>query len=107
MQFGINAQAEFAGEWLVRIFSSFSAESKVIFHRIGQRLSQFLDGCAFKGDDVAGIDNFAMENTRVVVNFYSRYVTLILHHGLIPASIKNRLTERIVGRLVSFCGWGR
>jgi hypothetical protein len=48
-----------------------------------------------------------VECTPTFIKFNLPNVTFVLHHGITPASVKNRRTDFSAPLSVSFCGWGR
>lgn len=53
------------------------------------------------------LDDFAVKNLGPVIIFDVSEVTFIFHHGVRPASVKNRRKDHKAPLSVSFRGWGR
>jgi hypothetical protein len=51
--------------------------------------------------------DFAVEDPRLIVEFDFTNMPFVFHHGVTPASVRNRRMERTAPLSVSFCGCGR
>lgn len=49
------AKHEFPGKWLFLFMPKLLAEGKIVFPRIMKRLSDFVNGCPLKGDDISNL----------------------------------------------------
>jgi hypothetical protein len=107
MQRWRHSHHEFAGKGLLRVFTTRCAERQIIVDRLAKRAPEFPDGLPFKGDHIPHIDHFSVKKTGVLVDFDFTDVPLILHHGLTPASSRNRRTDFTVALLASLRGCGR
>jgi hypothetical protein len=107
MERWLDPDQETARKRLLGLLFSLLAKRQVVFDRFSHCFSQFRDRLSFEGDHIAEIDDLAMEDITILIEFNFGYITLIFHHGLSPASDKNRRTERTMALLASFAGWGR
>ena len=102
-----NAGDELARKWFVRLLATLLAEREVIVNRFLEGRLQFGNGFALEGDNVPRVENLAVEDSRLVVEFNFANIAFVFHHGITPASIRNRRMERTAPLSVSFCGCGR
>src|SRR5437870_689924 len=107
MQVRADAGDELTGERFLRLLASLRAESQVVLDGIAECLLQLRDGGTLKRNHIPSVDDFAVENSGLVVVLDPPNVTLVFHHGVTPASVRNRRIERKAPLSVSFCGWGR
>ena len=105
MKLGINANDELAGTCFVRTFASAFAEGEVIINRIAERLLDLGYTCPLKRDNVTNADNLAMQKAGVGIELNLSCVSFVSHHGLTPASVRNRRMDFTAP--LSFCGRGR
>src|SRR5260370_30774527 len=107
MKVGNDADNKLARERLIRLLAALGAKRQVVINGILKGLAQLRHGPSLKSDNVPGIDDFAVKNLGLVIVFDVSDVALVLHHGVIPASVKKRRKERNAPLSVSFWGWGR
>src|SRR5580658_63332 len=108
VQFRRQPHREIAGVRPLGFLPALAAPIDVIGDRLGERGPQFVERAALEGQHVTGIDDFAMEQPGVFVEFHRRQIAFMRHrrHGEIPASSKNRRTDLSAPLSVSFCGCG-
>ena len=107
MQVVGDTQYEAAGKRLVGRLAALAAEVQVIVHRIAQCLAKLGDRLSLKGDHVADADNFAVEEVVFGVEGDISEIALVVHHGVTPASVRNRRSDSTLPLSVSFRGCGR
>jgi len=83
------------------------AESEVVLDGVVEGFAQLRNGGTLESDDVPSVDHFSMEKLGLVVVLNASHVPFVFHHGVTPASVRNRRIERRAPLSVSFWGWGR
>src|SRR5437899_212536 len=107
MQVRAHAGDELAGERFLRVLPSLRAESQIVLDGIPECLFQLRYRGALEGNDIPSVDDFAVEDSGLVIVLDTSNVSLVFHHGVTPASVENRRIERKAPLSVSFWGWGR
>src|SRR5438034_1393596 len=83
------------------------AKGQVVLHRFSEGAPQLSDTCTLEGDDIARVDDFAVKDAGLVVEFNPSDISFVFHHGVTPASVRNRRRERRAPLSVSLRGCGR
>src|SRR5947209_674558 len=92
------------GVRLLRLLASLGAKHQVFLYGIAKRGLQFGNGLTLERNHIPSVDDFTVENADRVVVFDAPNVALVFHHGVTPASVRNRRMERKAPFSISFCG---
>src|SRR5207244_12916638 len=101
-----NSCHELAREGLVGFLATRCTEGKIVVYGLLECLLEFSNALTLDGNDIARIDDFAVKDAGFVVELDFSNVSLVLHHGVTPASVRNRRIERTAPLSVSFWGCG-
>ena len=107
MNLGLQAQWNATRKRPVWYPAPFSTDGQIVVNRVLKLLLKLRNGIALEDDYIACIYYFTMKDTRVVIKAHRSIVSSILHHGLIPASLRNLLKDLTILFLTSFSGCGR
>jgi hypothetical protein len=90
--------------WLFRRFASLLAERQIIIYGFTKSLLDPMHGVRLKRDNIADANDFSVEDLCIIVKYDLTGISLVLHHGKTPASIRNRRIDLTAPLSVSFLG---
>ena len=79
-----NSERDSPRERLVGCPAPLRTDRQVFINGVSERLPELHDGLSLKRDDIARIDDLAVEDPGIVVEGHRRPVSVILHHGFCP-----------------------
>ena len=95
MQFRLYPQGNLAGVGFIRLPAPFRAHRQIVVDGRLELPAQFRYRRRLENDYIPGADHFPLQRPGRGVIGYGRAITLILHHGVNPASRKNLLTAAV------------
>jgi len=77
------ADSQPAGEGLLWHFPALSAKRQIVLNRVGECLTEFLDGLPLKRHNIPDVDDLTVEKIRLLIEGHMGKISFVCHHGSI------------------------